>query len=96
MTENPVNRIMDRNAEIREIAANIDTTRTETVKIGDLRSGDVILSVGPNDAQTYPFPFTVSRALHLTKYGKTTLTFTHGGFTGSALPSSDPAVIVAR
>lgn len=91
MTQN----LIDRAETIKAEAEKIDTSHTETVKMSDLRVGDVVLAVGP-DAKTFPFPFTLSKVEHPAKYRCVMLQATHGWFNMRPYPDSDPAVIVAR
>lgn len=91
MTQN----LLDKAAAIKADALKIDVSRTETVKMSDLRVGDVVLAVGP-DAKAFPFPFTLSKVDHLAKYRCVMLQATHGWFNPRPYPQGDPAVIVAR
>ena len=89
--------LMDKAQAIKLDAEKIDTSRTETVKMSDLRVGDVVLHVGPADTGTaFPFPFTLATVQHLPKYRCVNLTATHGWFNMRPYPDSDPVVIVAR
>lgn len=93
---NTADRIRANNAAVREATADLDTSRTETVAVGDVRVGDVLLRVGPADgaSHTFPFPFTVTRVR--TARGGCWFTYAHGGFNAAPYPSSDPVVRVAR
>lgn len=90
-----MNDLITKAEAIKAQAEKINTSRTETVKMSDLRVGDVLLAVGP-DAKAFPFPFTLSKVDHLAKYKVVTLQATHGWFNMHPYPAGDPAVIVAR
>jgi hypothetical protein len=90
-----MNDLISKAATIKAQAEKIDTSRTETVKMSDLRVGDVVLAVGP-DAKAFPFPFTLSKVQHLAGYRVVMLQATHGWFNMRPYPQNDPAVIVAR
>lgn len=90
--------LIARAATIKAEALTIDTSATQTVRIGDLEPGDVVLRIGhegKGKGTTFPFPFTLASVKPVPAVKAVTLTATHGWF-GVALPENDPAVIVAR
>jgi hypothetical protein len=89
-------KIMDRAAAIKAEALKLDVSNTKVVKMSDLKVGDVVLHVGPEDTgTTFPFPFTLSKVEHLAKYKVVMLQATHGWFNMRPYPANDTAVVVA-
>lgn len=84
---------LERAMEIKAEALAMDTSQTTTVKMSDLCVGDVVLQVGP---KSFPFPFTLSKVEHLTRYHVVMLAATHGWFNMRPYPANDTAVIVCR
>ncbi|GAA1614381.1 hypothetical protein GCM10009733_008230 [Nonomuraea maheshkhaliensis] len=87
-----VDQLHNRAAAIKGRALTLDTSRTEPVTVGDIESGDILLSLNGND---FPFPFTISTVTQVGTYG-VVLTATHGWFTPGRVHANDPAVRLVR
>lgn len=84
-------RILARAAAVRAAAEALDVSATRSVRMGDLRVGDVVLSVGP---KTFPFPFTLTDVKVLR--GVVILRASHGWTNLTPYPAQDKAEIIAR
>lgn len=92
MTANRPAQILQMAADIKAQAQKIDTSKTETVTVADLKVGDIILHLGKVE---FPFPFTLSQVRKIGTFG-TTLAATHGWFTPGPVNGKDKVVRVVR
>ena len=71
-----ISQINAKAAAVKNAAASIDTSRTETVTVADLKPGDIITRLGN---VTFPFPFTLTKTQKIGSFGYT-LAASHGWF----------------
>lgn len=84
-----IEKLNERRQRIAAEARAMKIDGWDTVTVGDLKAGDVILSISGVE---FPFPFTLAEVKHFTKHGHTLLKATHGWFNMKPIGDGQPCV----
>lgn len=87
----PAERAAKRVEAAKAKSATLDLSNTETVKVRELRVGDLITKLGVTE---FPYAFELATVKHSTRYNNTALTSVHGWFTTRRLSPDDTAARV--
>ena len=86
-------KLIARNAAANALADSIDTSRTTTVNVSDIKPGDVLTALG---AKTFLHPVIIAKVNHVDQFGLVHLIATNGWFTSKPCRKTETATRVLR